>query len=135
MDLVVKEVLSQIEKESKSSPPNMVIQIRGNMYGAIGNSNAVNFIQKEFEPIYEAIASSSRDTTEKQDLFAEVDEIKDEVAKGEQANESFLSRRLRNLKKTAPDIADVALAALTSPGSAISTIVKKVAKKIKDEAK
>ena len=52
----------------------------------------------------------------------------------EDANESFLSRRLRNLKKTAPDIADVALAALAGPGSAISTSVKKVAKKLKSEA-
>ena len=93
----------------------------------------MNFIQQKFEPIYKAIESSSRDATEKQDLVAEVNEIKDEVAKGEQANESFLSRRLRNLKKMAPDVAEVALSALAGPGVAISTVIKNIAKKIKDE--
>jgi len=133
LDVIVKEVLSQIEKEGKSSPANMVVNIQGNVYGSIGNNNTVNFIQQKFEPIYEAIEASSRDATEKQDLIAEVDEIKDEVAKGDDANESFLSRRLRNLKKMAPDIAEVALSALAGPGAAISTIVTKVAKKIKGE--
>lgn len=135
IDLIVKEVLNQVEKEDKSFQPNMVIQVQGNVYGAIGNSNKVNFVQKEFEPVYEAIADSSHDATEKQDLAAEVDEIRDEVAKGEQANESFLSRRFRNLKKMAPDIADVLLSALLGPGAATSTIVRKVAKKVKEDAK
>ena len=113
----------------------MVVNIQGNVYGSIGNGNTVNFIQKEFEPIYEAIEASSHDATERQDLIAEVDEIKDEVAKGEQANESFLSRRLRNLKKMAPDIAEVALATLANPAAGVAVIVQKVAKKIKDETK
>lgn len=134
IDLLVKEVLNQIEKEGgKGSLQNYVINVQGNFYGSVGDKNIVNFNQQKFEPIYEAIEESSRDATEKQDLIAEVDEIKDEVVKGDQVNESFLSRRLRNLKKIAPDIADVAFAALTGPGTAISTIVKKVAKKIKDE--
>jgi len=124
----------QIEKEGKSSSPTNVYNIQ-NMYGAIGNNNTVNFIQQKFEPIYEAIESSSRDVTEKEDLIAEVDEIKNEIAKGDDANESFLSRRLRNLKKMAPDIAEVALSALAGPGAAFGTIVKNVAKKIKDETK
>lgn len=85
--------------------------------------------------VYEAIKKSSRDATEKDDLDAEVDEIKDEVAKGEQANESFLSRRLRNLKKMAPDIADVALATLANPASGLGKAVQKIAKKIKEESK
>jgi len=133
IDLIVKEVLAQIEKEGKSSPSQYVVNVQGNVYGSIGDGNTVNFIQQKFEPIYEAIEASSRNATEKQDLIAEVDEIKNEVAKGDDANGSFLSRRLRNLKKMAPDIADVALSALTGPGTAISTIVKKMAKKIKGE--
>ena len=135
IDLLVKEVLGQIEKEGKSSPANMVVNIQGNVYGSIGNGNTVNLIQQKFEPIYEAIEASSRDATERQDLIAEVDEIKDEVAKGEQANESFLSRRLRNLKKMAPDIAEVALATLANPAAGVAMLVQKVAKKIKDETK
>jgi internalin A len=135
IDLLVKEVLSQIEKEGKSSSSQFVVNVQGNVYGSIGNSNTVNFIQQKFEPIYEAIEASSRDATEKQDLVAEVGEIKDEVAKGEQANESFLARRLRNLKKTAPDIAEVALATLANPTAGVAMIVQKIARKIKEETK
>jgi hypothetical protein len=133
IDLLVKEVLSQIEKDGKGSSANMVVNIQGNVYGSIGNNNTVNFIQQKFEPIYEAIESSSRNETEKQDLAAEIDEIKNEITKGDDVNESFLSRRLRNLKKMAPDIAEVALSALAGPGAAISAIVKNIAKKIKEE--
>jgi len=60
-------------------------------------------------------------------------EIKNEVAKGDDADASFLSRRLRNLKKMAPDIAEVALSALAGPGAAISAIVKNIARQIKEE--
>ena len=67
------------------------------------------------------------------DLVADINDIENEISKGEQVNESFLARRLRNLKKSAPDIAEVALSALAGPGAAISTIVKKLAQKIKEE--
>lgn len=135
IDLIVKEVLGQIEKEGKSSPSQFVINVQGNVYGSIGNDNTVNFIQQKFEPIYEAIESSSRDATEKQDLVDEIDDIKAEVAKGDDANESFLSRRLRNLKKMAPDIAEVALSTLANPVAGLGMAVQKIAKKIKDETK
>ncbi len=41
---------------------------------------------------------------DKEDLKAEVQDLQTEVAKGEEANESFLERRLRNIKRMAPDI-------------------------------
>ncbi len=63
IDLIVKEVLSQIEKDGKGSPSQFVVNVQGNVYGSIGNSNTVNFIQQKFEPIYEAIEASSRDST------------------------------------------------------------------------
>lgn len=135
VELIVKEVLGQIEKEGKGTSANMVVNIQGNVYGSVGNNNTVNFVHQKFEPIYEAIESSSRDATEKTDLVAEVDEIKAEVAKGDEANESFLSRRLRNLKKMAPDIADIALATLANPAAGLGMIVRKVAKKVKEETK
>ncbi len=135
IDLIVKEVLGQIEKEGKSSPSQFVVNVQGNVYGSIGNDNTVNFIQQKFEPIYEAIKSSSRDATEKQDLVGEIDDIKAEVAKGDEVNESFLSRRLRNLKKMAPDIADVALSTLANPVAGVAKIVQNIAKKIKEETR
>ncbi len=134
IDVIVKEVLGQIEKEGKSSQPNMVVQIDKMYGGVIGNNNIVNITQT-FESVYEAIENSSLEASKKNDVTDEVDIIKNEVAKGEQANESFLSRRLRNLKKMAPDIADVALAALANPVAGVGMLVQKVAKKIKEETK
>lgn len=46
-----------------------------------------------------------------------------------------LPPRLRNLKKMAPDVAEVALSALAGPGAVFGTLVKNIAKKIKDETK
>jgi hypothetical protein len=133
VDLIVKEVLGQIEKEGKGSSPTY--HIHSDVYGAVGENNTVNFIKQEFKPVYEAIEASSRDASEKQILIDEVDIIKEEVAKGDEVNESFLSRRLHNLKKMAPDIAEVALSTLANPAAGAGMIVQKIAKKIKGETK
>jgi len=133
IDLIVADVLKQIEKEGKSTPPSTVYNIHA--YSAIGDKDIVNTTNRKFKPIYEAIEASSRSITEKRDLTIEIDEIKAEVAKGDEANESFLSRRLRNLKKMAPDIADVALSTLANPIAGVGKIVQKAAKKIKEETK
>ncbi len=137
----VRKLLSGIESESKrketaSSITN--IYVAGDVKESnivVGNENTITITQNIFKPIYRAIEKSKREETEKVDLVADVNDIESEITKGEQADESFLARRLRNLKKSAPDIADVALSALAGPGAAISTIVKKVAEKIKSEAK
>jgi len=134
----VRKLLSGIESESqrKENLGNVTnIYVGGNVSGniVVGDENTVENTITVFKSIYHAIDESTRDAAEKQDLIAEVDEIKDEVAKGDQANESFLSRRLRNLKKMAPDIADVALATLANPAAGVGIIVQKIAKKIKDE--
>ncbi len=133
IDLLVREVLNQIENEGKSSLPYTTITIHGNKEGSVGNKNSIATHENTFDSIYNTIDASARDRIDKQNLISEVNKIKIEVEKGDQVNEAFLSRRLRNLKKMAPDIADVAFSALTGPGAAISTIVKKVAKKIKGE--
>ena len=141
-----KEIKTSLERTGRQSNPSQRnqrkqnassitnIYVGGNVTGSnivVGDENTVAITKNLFKSIYHAIEESPREDSEKSDLVAGVGEIENEVAKGDQANESFLSRRLRNLKKTAPDIADVALAALTGPAAAISTIVKKVAKKIK----
>ena len=137
----VRKLLSAVESESqrKETASNVTnIFVTGDVNGSnivVGNENNVSITKNIFKPIYHAIEKSSRNETEKADLVADVHDIESEISKGEQTDESFLARRLRNLKKSAPDIADVALSALAGPGSAISTIVKKVAEKIKAETK
>lgn len=66
---------------------------------------------------------------DKEDLKANVEEIKVEAEKGQQADESFLVRRLRNIKRIAPDIADVVLATLSNPVAGFASIIRKIAER------
>jgi hypothetical protein len=98
-----------------------------------GVGNVVTKTTNIFAPVYRRIEQSSRPAQEKEDLKAEVQEVEVEVKKGEAANEGFLRRCLRNLKRMAPEIAEVALSALSGPGAAVAAVVKKVAEKVKNE--
>ncbi len=89
-------------------------------------------IQNVFAPVYTAIQHAAIPAQEKEDLTAEVKEIETAIVEGE-VDEPWLARKLRALKKMAPDIAEVALAALGGPGAAAGAIVKKVAEKVKNE--
>ncbi len=63
-----------------------------------------------------------------------MEEIKTEVEKGAQASESFLTSRLRNIQRMAPDILDVVLATLANPTSGLATAVRKIAGRMQAEA-
>jgi hypothetical protein len=63
------------------------------------------------------------------DLKNNVQEFKAEADKGEQADDSFLARRLRNIKRIAPDIGEVLIATVTNPVAGFAMIVKKVAER------
>jgi hypothetical protein len=71
---------------------------------------------------------------DKADLKAELKEVEKEVAKGDKASETFLSHRLRNIGRMAPDILDVVLTTLAKPVIGLGLVVRKVAKKMKAEA-
>jgi len=115
------------------------IEIGGNVSGSniiAGNNNVVtnnSSVQNIFGSVYEAIERSARITQDKEDLKAEIEEIEATIDQGNSVDENWLARRLRNLKKIAPDIAEVALSALASPGAAVATIIKKIAEKVKTE--
>lgn len=66
---------------------------------------------------------------DREDLKAYLAEIKTEAAKGDQADETFLSRRLRNIKRIAPDIAEVLLATLVNPAAGFAVIVRRIAER------
>jgi len=63
-----------------------------------------------------------------------VQELQAEVAKGDEADEDFLARRLRNIQRMAPDILEVALATLSNPAVGFGLAVKKVAQRMKESA-
>ena len=89
-------------------------------------------VTQMFNDLFETIKHHSRLSTEdKDDLRIEIEELRKELGKKEKANESFLLRRLRNIKRMAPDILEVTLATITNTGAGFGVIAKKVAEKIK----
>ncbi|HEY57764.1 MAG TPA: hypothetical protein G4O04_04400 [Anaerolineae bacterium] len=112
--------------------------IGGNVSGSTiitGDGNVVNAAALEavFAPVYAAIQDSPRPVVEKEDLTAEVRDIQQVVAHPK-VEASWLGRRLRNLKRMAPDIAEVLLAGLTGPQAVVSETVRKIATKARSEA-
>ena len=114
----------------------------GHVQGAnivTGDHNQVGNKQAEQEAFFDELLKriDQRPNTlpeDKEDLKANVAEIKAETEKGEQANETFLSRRLRNIMRIAPDIGEVVLTTLTNPVAGFATVIKKVAERAKPHA-
>jgi hypothetical protein len=79
-----------------------------------------------FKAIEQRPATSQED---REDLKVNVAEIKTEAEKGEQADASFLTRRLRHIERIAPDIVEVVLASMTNPAAGFATLITKVAER------
>jgi len=89
-------------------------------------------IAKLFESIYAKIeARLSTSEADKADLKAEVKDVQAEVAKGEKADEGFLTRHLRNIGRMAPDILEVVLATLANPAVGLGMVGKKITERAK----
>ena len=93
-----------------------------------------------FEQLYTAIEANVKTSlANKEDLKAEVEEIQsavtEAVQKNEKVEESFLSRRFRNIARVAPDVLDVIVATLGNPLAGLGVAVKKIAEKAKEETK
>ena len=109
--------------------------VGGNVEGSnivIGNHNQVGNHQSSqgvfFEELLKQIEQRPNTLPEdKEDLKANLAEVQAETGKGEQADETFLSRRLRNIQRIAPDIPEVMLTTLANPASGFATIVRKIA--------
>ena len=100
-----------------------------------GSGHSVGVVHNAFQPIYRAVEESKLAAADKQDITAEVQDLEAEVKKGDEADESFLARRLRNIQRMSPDILDVAVATLANPAAGLGMVVKKVAEKMKAEEK
>lgn len=85
-----------------------------------------------FEKIFAKIETHpGLSETDKEDLKADLTDVKTESTKANQIDESFLVRRLRNIQRIAPDILDVVLAALSNPAAGFGVVVRKIAEKMK----
>lgn len=92
-------------------------------------------VKKLFDALFVKIDQQpTLNEDEKTDLKAEIKELRDELAKNDQADESFLMRRLRNIGRMAPDILEVTLATITDPIAGFGLIAKKIAEKTRASA-
>lgn len=62
-----------------------------------------------------------------------VEVIKEEAAKGDDANAQTTRLSFQVLAQMAPDILEVVAAAVTSPAAAVSAVVKKIAAKMQED--
>jgi hypothetical protein len=87
---------------------------------------------KLFESLFARIDQHSRlSKDDKADLKVEVQEVREELEKNEDANESFILRRLRNIGRMTPEILEVTLATITNPVAGFGMIASKIAAKAK----
>jgi hypothetical protein len=92
-------------------------------------------IQMLFESLFAKIDSHPQiPQHDKADIKLEIEEVRQELAKQEQANEAFIIRRLRNIGRMAPDILEVTLTTLANPAAGFGMVAKKVAEKIRSTA-
>jgi hypothetical protein len=66
---------------------------------------------------------------ERADVKAEIKDVEKEIQKGDQADESGVTRHLRNVQRMAPDILDVVVATLGNPAAGLGMVAKKIAEK------
>lgn len=100
-----------------------------------GDYNRLDAAYK-FASIFPQIEDHSNlSATDKSDLKTELRTFEDEDKKGPESNEGFLAQKLRNVRRIAPDILDVAIATIANPAAGFGTIAKKVAEKVRNEVK
>ena len=102
----------------------------------IGIGASMEEVRKLFTTLNAAIESRPKMGAEtRADLKAEVKELQTHVEeKGGAPDEGFIARRLRNIGRMAPDILDVAIAALGNPVGGLMLAIKKSAEKAKELA-
>jgi len=92
-------------------------------------------MKQSFTHIYTIIEQHPKlPPQDKADLKAEAKDLETELQKGDQADETFLERRLRNIKRMAPDILEVILATLANPAAGFGVVAIKVSEKMKASA-
>ena len=112
------------------------VYIGGNLERSTVTTGDHNRVRNElFDEIFKKIEKRPETPPEdKEELKTNIEELKGEAEKGDDADETFLSRRLRNIARIAPDIAEIVLATLANPAAGFAMIVKKVAERARKPA-
>jgi truncated hemoglobin YjbI len=84
-----------------------------------------------FQDFYRRVAESpTLAPADKADVTAELQEVEQELAKGDQADATFIQRRLRAIQQMAPDILEVVLTTFANPLAGLGMVAKKIADKM-----
>lgn len=150
-DIILQQLLSNLAESlnqwlSTSGESYITGNITDSVGVAIGHSAQAHVdqshttmnIDQVFETIQErldALPAKVEAVTPKtiKEAQGEVDDLKQEVLKGQGADEGFLMRRLHNLARMGPDILDVVTTTLLSPAAGVAQVVRKVAEKAREE--
>jgi len=103
-----------------------------------GGLNAAQ-IEQLFNQLYTDIDAhhSKISAANKEDIKSEVQEIQtmvtDVVKTNKEVDDSFFTRRFRNIARIAPDILDVIVATLTNPLAGVGIAVRKIAERAQED--
>ncbi|MBC7877624.1 MAG: hypothetical protein H7Y59_10685 [Anaerolineales bacterium] len=103
-----------------------------------GNNNMVSNqsinIAPLFETIYHFVETNRKlQAGKKQDAKEELQEIQAALEEPK-PDENFITRRFRNLKRMAPEIVEVVFETLKNPVGGVSEVIKRISKKMAEEA-
>lgn len=97
-------------------------------------SNQVAQIAPLFKVIFEAVESQPNLTpSEKEDVKAELQEVQTALEEPK-PDETFIARRLRTIKRMAPEIVEVAVETLKNPIGGVAEVIKRIAAKMAEDA-
>ena len=103
-----------------------------------GNNNIISNhsinIAPLFETIYHFVETHPKlQPSKKQDAKEELQEIQTALEEPK-PDENFITRRFRNIKRMAPEIVEVAFETLKNPVGGVAEVIKRVAKKMAEDA-
>lgn len=133
--------MAEKKKNKGQSAGDGSIVIGGNVKGSnivVGNHNTISNQSINIAPLFQTIyhyvdTHPKLQAGKKQDAKDELKEIQTALEEST-PDENFIARRFRNLKRMAPEIVEVALETLKNPVGGVAEVVKRIAKKMADEA-
>ncbi len=129
------------KKKNGLSAGDGSIVIGGNVQGSnivMGNHNTISNQSVNIAPLFQSIyhyvdTHPKLQAGKKQDAKEELKEIETALEEPK-PDENFILRRFRNLNRMAPEIVEVAFETLKNPISGVAEIIKRIAKKMAEEA-
>lgn len=129
------------KKKDGLSAGNGSVVIGGNVERSnivVGDNNVVNNQSVQLESLFKVIVEAVESQpnlapAEKEDIKAELQEVKTALEEPK-PDETFIARRLRNIKRMATEIVEVAFETLKNPIGGVAEVVKRIAAKMAEDA-